>query len=218
MNSRFRVFAKQSTKTTNQLDHFLGKKKKNDKDERTQIHKIEIKQGKQLLNNTFGNSCQLMVFWESASYIDLDCRKDGKANSVIWGKVVKAGSELFPHKSLMIRWADGKSLKLWKNKHFLGCLNFSMAGGSPHSRQLLSVEDKGRQSSRWNLSARLNLERPSPLQVPIAEEPYNQPVTQLGECELTSGSWCRTGDLLAHPWETHRRKRQEGVLLWWHSG
>ena len=28
MNSRFRVFAKQSTKTTNQLDHFLGKKKK----------------------------------------------------------------------------------------------------------------------------------------------------------------------------------------------
>lgn len=61
MNSRFRVFAKQSTKTTNQLDHFLEKKKK-DKDERTQIHKIEIKQGKQLLNNNFGNSCQLMVF------------------------------------------------------------------------------------------------------------------------------------------------------------
>lgn len=63
IDNEFKIqgFAKQSTKTTNQLDHFWKKKKK-DKDERTQIHKIEIKQGKQLLNNTFGNSCQLMVF------------------------------------------------------------------------------------------------------------------------------------------------------------
>lgn len=62
IDNEFKIqgFAKQSTKTTNQLDHFWKKKK--DKDERTQIHKIEIKQGKQLLNNTFGNSCQLMVF------------------------------------------------------------------------------------------------------------------------------------------------------------
>ena len=62
IDNEFKIqgFAKQNTKTTNQLDHFLKKKK--DKEERTQIHKIEIKQGKQLLNNAFGNACQLMVF------------------------------------------------------------------------------------------------------------------------------------------------------------
>ena len=101
MNSRFRVLQNKTQRPQTSLITFWKKKK--DKDERTQIHKIEIKQGKQLLNNAFGNACQLMVFWESAFYINLDWRKNGKAKSVIWVKIVKAGSELFPHKSLMLR-------------------------------------------------------------------------------------------------------------------
>ena len=43
------------------------------------------------------------------TFLKLDGRKSGKANSVIWVKIGKAVCELFPHESLMLRWFDGNS-------------------------------------------------------------------------------------------------------------